>query len=316
MAVEQANRAIDSNGNSRAIVFARHETFHPRFGWLKKGFDRAAADASIFLREDAPVRLGVGKNMVRSLRYWCAAFKLLQDDQPTDFGRQLLGPDGWDPYLEDPASLWLLHWKLLESPNLATAWDFAFNRFRAVDFTVEDLFYQLCEWRDRLAPRISDSSLKKDVSCLLRMYVAQPGKAQVSEESLDCPFTALGLIHAAGDTRHYRFRIGQKPSLPPELVVYAGLQCHGRTDGDSKTGGAKTTGAKTVPIANLLYDVGSPGVVFKLTESAICNAIESVARRWPQVGLSDAAGKLQFSCEDAPLPLAAAILDGYYRAER
>jgi Protein of unknown function (DUF4007) len=121
-------------------VFARHETFHPRFGWLKKGFDKAAQDSSIFLREDAPVLLGVGKNMVRSIRYWCSAFKLLENDSPTDFGTKLLGAGGWDEYLEDPASLWLLHWKLLESPSLATAWDFTFNQFRPTEFTKESLF--------------------------------------------------------------------------------------------------------------------------------------------------------------------------------
>ena len=104
-----------------AIVFARHETFHPRFGWLKKGFARASTDPEVFLRDDATVRLGVGKNMVRSIRYWCAAFKLLESDRPTDFGNQLLGSMGWDSYLEDPASLWLLHWKLLENPCSATA---------------------------------------------------------------------------------------------------------------------------------------------------------------------------------------------------
>ena len=90
-------------------VFARHETFHPRFGWLKKGFDKASQDSGIFLREDAPVLLGVGKNMVRAIRYWCSAFKVLENDSPTDFGTKLLGAGGWDEYLEDPASLWLLH---------------------------------------------------------------------------------------------------------------------------------------------------------------------------------------------------------------
>jgi Protein of unknown function (DUF4007) len=306
MAVEQVNRSTNPNGISKAIVFARHETFHPRFGWLKKGFDRASKDSEVFLRDDAPVLFGVGKNMVRSIRYWCSAFKLLQDDQPTDFGAQLLDQDGWDPYLEDPASLWLLHWKLLELPNAATAWHFMFNGFRSVEFTVEDLFYQLCDYRDQIAPRISDSSLTKDVSCILRMYAAQPTKSQVSEDSLDCPFTGLGLVHTAGDSRHYKFRVGYKPSLTPEIVVYACLHHHVQT--------AST--AKTIPIANLTYDMGSPGLAFKLTESAICDAIESVARRWDQISLSDAAGKLQFSFEDEPLELAADILNRYYQVGR
>lgn len=146
------------------------------------------------------------------------------------------------------------------------------------------------------------------------MYVVQPsGKAQVSEDSLDCPFTELGLIHTAGDSRHYMFRVGQKPSLPPEIVVYACLQHHARTGSP----------AKTIPIANLLYDIGSPGLIFKLTESAICDAIEVVARRRDQIRLSDAAGKLQLSfvAERAaglgePPNLSEAILDKYYRVER
>jgi len=306
MTVEQVSRNIDSDDSPKAIVFARHETFHPRFGWLKKGFDRASADPGVFLQEDAPVRLGVGKNMVRSIRYWCSAFKLLKDDHPTEFGTQLLSQGGWDTYLEDPASLWLLHWKLLEPTNSAAAWDFTFNYFRYVEFTTEDLFYQLCEYRDREAPRISDSSLKKDISCILRMYVVQPTKSQVSEDSLDCPFSELGLIHTAGDSRHYIFRVGQKLNLVPEIVVYACLRYSSRI--------ART--ARTIPVANLLYDIGSPGLVFKLTESAICSAIETVARRWEQVTLSDAAGKLQLSFEDDPLKLAADVLDRYYRLGR
>ncbi len=118
---------IPKHQNQLKPIFARHETFHPRFGWLKKGFDRARNNSRIFLAEDAPVLLGVGKNMVRSIRYWCEAFKLLEDDQPTIFGEALLGDQGWDAYLEDPASLWLLHWKLLETPCLASAWWFTFN---------------------------------------------------------------------------------------------------------------------------------------------------------------------------------------------
>lgn len=143
------------------IVFARHETFHPRFGWLKKGFDAAQQDAEVFLHEDASVRLGVGKNMVQSIRYWCTAFKVLEDttrfkgksDQqnglsgkglyPTEFGKKLLQNGGWDAFLEDPASLWLLHWNLLKPPCYATAWRFAFNLFYQPDFVKEQLLVEL-----------------------------------------------------------------------------------------------------------------------------------------------------------------------------
>lgn len=284
-------------------TFARHETFHPRFGWLKKGFDRAARDPTVFLQDDATVQLGVGKNMVRSLRYWCTAFKLLENDAPTAFGQQLLGSTGWDPYLEDPASLWLLHWKLLELPCAATAWDFVFNRFRSVEFTPEELFNQLCDYRDRAAARVADSSLRKDISCLLRMYGAQPFKAAVSEESLDCPFAELGLIRFAGNVRSYTFRIGPKPTLPAEIVVYTCL----------RYGAQVAPGVQNMPVAKLLYDYGSPGLVFRLTESALYEAIEAVGDA-DSLGITDVAGKLEFFFRGQPLQMAENLLNQYYAA--
>ncbi len=290
----------------QVIAFARHETFHPRFGWLKKGFDRASQHPGIFLEPDAPVRLGVGKNMVRSIRYWCNAFRLLKDDAPTEFGQNLLSSQGWDTYLEDPASLWLLHWEFLQAPCYASAWDFAFNAFHRTEFTFEDLFYDLCDFRDRISPRTANSSIKKDVSCLLRMYARQLTKASASEDSLDCPFVDLGLIHTAGDTRHYTFRIGSKRSLPADVVVYACLHHAKRV---SQT-------ARSIPIASLLYDVGSPGLIFKLTESALSEAIEQVARQCKAIQLSDAAGKLQFSFSEAPDSLAQTLLSNYYGQTR
>lgn len=50
-------------------IFARHETFHPRFGWLKKGYDKAIENSAIFSEESVSTTLGVGKNMVKTIRY-------------------------------------------------------------------------------------------------------------------------------------------------------------------------------------------------------------------------------------------------------
>ncbi|WP_308253209.1 DUF4007 family protein [Geminocystis sp. GBBB08] len=76
----QTNLEFNFLENGVTPTFARHETFHPRWGWLKKGFDVASNDSNIFNSEDAPVRLGVGKNMVRSLRYWCYTFKIIDTE--------------------------------------------------------------------------------------------------------------------------------------------------------------------------------------------------------------------------------------------
>lgn len=296
-------------------VFARHETFHPRFGWLKKGFDLAKQDPDIFLREDAPVRLGVGKNMVNAIRYWCNAFKVLTVTEssknsrsgiPSDFGKKLLDEDGWDPFLEDPASLWLLHWNLLKPTCEAAAWYFVFNVFRGTEFSAEELMAQLQGYRDSLGSRVVDSSLTKDISCILRMYVAQREKTGFVEDSIDCPFTELGIIHTAGESKRYTFRTGGKASLPAEIVVAACLE-YARSS---------SHGEKTIAISRLLYDVGSPGMAFKLSESAICDALEQLCKSQNSIALSDSAGLIQFSFFEEPLKLAGDILDNYYRARR
>ena len=61
-------------------TFARHETFHPRYGWFRKAYAFAAEDSRIFSADDAPVRMGVGKNMVRAIRFWGRAAKLVTVD--------------------------------------------------------------------------------------------------------------------------------------------------------------------------------------------------------------------------------------------
>ncbi|MCF4967144.1 DUF4007 family protein [Nostoc sp. CMAA1605] len=285
-------------------IFARHETFHPRYGWLKKGFDAAQIDSKIFLQEDAPVRLGVGKNMVSAIRYWCNAFKVLENDEPSEFGDRLLGENGWDSFLEDPATLWLLHWNLLKPSCNAAAWYFTFNLFRDNEFSQDDLFNALCTYRDSVAPRIVESSLKKDIFCILRMYVEQATtKAGITEESLDCPFTQLGIIHTAGDSRHFTFRVGAKRNLPAEILVAVCLEYASFVGREQRT----------ISISRLVYDIGSPGMVFKLSESAVCDAIEQVARWSNLIALSDSAGLIQFSFTSEPEALAEDILDKYYK---
>lgn len=303
-------------------VFARHETFHPRFGWIKKGFDAAVKDPEIFLRDDAPVRLGVGKNMARSIRYWCSAFKVLEENSratnsragnsasrglwATDLGSKLLSGDGWDPFLEDPASLWLLHWNLLKPPSLATAWYFTFNWFRQLEFSTEELFLALCDYRENLSTRVADSSLKKDITCILRMYVEQDSFAGPNEDTLDCPFTELGLLYAAGDSKSYLFQVGAKGNLPAEIIVSAALEF-------SSWVGQKQ---RTIALSRLTFDAYSPGLVFKLSESAISEAIEKVASTSDSIMLSDTAGLIQLSYTQDPTVLAEDILDKYYQTQR
>ena len=50
-------------------VFSGHESFSCKQLWLKKGYD-FLVNGNNFNAPDSVVKLGVGKNMVSSIRYW------------------------------------------------------------------------------------------------------------------------------------------------------------------------------------------------------------------------------------------------------
>ena len=111
-------------------TFSGHDSFQCRHLWLKKGFE-FIRDGNSFSNEDAVVKLGVGKNMVSAIRYWLKAFNIIDSkDKPTEFGIKLLdSEEGYDPFLEDEASLWLLHYQLVKT-GLASTYKIIFNEFR------------------------------------------------------------------------------------------------------------------------------------------------------------------------------------------
>ena len=296
-------------------VFARHETFHPRYGWLKKGYDAILEDAEVFSKEDAPTILGVGKNMVKSIRYWGLAFKIFDvatDSSKrqtafatTELGERLLDNKGWDPYLEDPATLWLLHWELMKQPCKATAWWFAFNEFHHISFTQDDLFLALRSFINRkfLKYSIKDSSLKKDISCILRMYIPRSDSEKQKEETINSPFAKLMLFKNYGDSKHFSFNIEKKHNLPAELIVATCLD-HAH---------ATTENVSTISVSRLLHEHNSPGLIFKLSEASLCEAVEQVARNFEEISIAESAGLLQFHYNGNPKEIAYKILDGYYK---
>ena len=87
---------IKSKNNGIDLPFVRsfsgHETFPFRSSWLKKGVDWVNKDPSIFQREDAVVKFGVGKNMVQSIRHWCIATRVVEDLAKSKSGVRVAEP--------------------------------------------------------------------------------------------------------------------------------------------------------------------------------------------------------------------------------
>src|SRR3990172_1924861 len=114
---------------NQKLTFSGHESFHCRTLWLKKGYDFISSDKK-FNAPDAVVDLGVGKNMVSAINYWMKSFGLLKkENKLSDIAVFIFGKNGVDPYLENPATLWLLHYHLVTESH-ASIYSLVFNDFR------------------------------------------------------------------------------------------------------------------------------------------------------------------------------------------
>lgn len=253
--------------------FSGHETFPLRFAWIPKGIQQVTADPTIFNCEDALVRLGVGKNMVQSIRHWCEVLGLIRTRnragawEITDLGKKLFRPRGWDPYLEDIGTLWLLHWCLASKPEGASTWHLAFTRWSPNAFSAEDLV----RWLQTVVPsgsRASPNSLKRDVEVFLRTYVPRRAERSIAEDSFDCPLVELGLINEI-EPGLFRFARAQQSSLPDAVFHYSVIDYWKLFAPDQKT----------LSFETLLHGPSSPGAVFKLTENSLCDRLERLPAR-------------------------------------
>lgn len=256
--------------------FSGHQTFVFRYGWLEKGVRGVEADGGIFAAEDAMVRLGVGKNMVESIRHWCQVTQLVEPDpdvpgrggamRGTAIGLKLFGAKGWDRFMEDDATLWLLHWLLATNPTIGTIWQLFFARFTRPDFSRREMMDYVMSFVMRESLKAKESVVGRDIDCFLRTYAALP-RAKVlatPEETFACPLLELNLIQLSPDGELYRFGIGRKPTLCAAVFAYA-LRDHFER---------ARAGRNSMSIQECLYGEGSPGQVFKLDENSLLEYVE------------------------------------------
>lgn len=204
-----------------AIRLKGHEKFHLREGWIAKGLYGVSANPRVFSGSDGTDQLGVGTNMVKSIKYWMLAMGLIKEGQKngaelTDLGKMILK---YDPFLEDDLSLWLLHSYIAKNNFRSTVWYLFFNKCQAEEFTKEELYTVLRKELISYAETDSspESSLKDDIDVLLNMY-SKDTKNDDPEDKNKCPLASLKLIKKEGDV-YYR----QQPDMRhfrDEIILY------------------------------------------------------------------------------------------------
>ena len=278
-------------------VFSGHESFPCKTLWLKKGYD-FVVQGNKFSDTDAVIKLGVGKNMVASIRYWLRVFGICDGDQPTGLGNYLFDENnGKDKYMEDLATLWLLHFNLVFSQE-ATLYNMFFCGLQRerIKFEREQIiaYVRLKMIEAGKQSAFNENTIRKDVGVLLQNYCL-PRKTQ-SNEDFSSLLIDLDLIRQDLDGRDYYFNVDGKRKVTKEIYLYA-LQKLKEHEGDN-----------TIPL-DIIQD--QVGLVFCMQDHETVEMLKSLSQSYGKyINYNDVAGikQIQFIADlDCNK-----ILDKYY----
>jgi hypothetical protein len=288
------------------LSFSGHESFQCRNLWLKKGYEFASANKT-FTDDLAVVDLGVGKNMVSSIKFWLKAFELLDEDGTVqELAQMILDENGSDPYLEDIGTLWLLHYHLVTSnqgKEKETIYSLFFNNFRKkrVEFSKEHLMHFLISECNHRNESHSENTIDTDIGVLLKNYVRP--KSEKNSKSIEDDFSSLlfelDLIKPIADRQDwFECKNEYRSTLPTEIVFYSILSNPDLIE------------SKSISFNHILNDENSAGLVFALNADSLLEHIKTITQRFDGVTYTEDAGirEIQFNEEYKPLE----VLEEYY----
>jgi len=293
------------------LQFSGHDSFICKHFWLKKGYDFIKKGERGFNDEMAVVDLGVGKNMVTAISYWLKAYGITDNSNNiTDLGEFLFNEStGVDPYLEDIASTWLLHYSLIKS-NKASIYDLFFNQFRRdrTHFTRDQFLNFLVKKVESVGQaKVNANTIGSDISVFIRNYqkTAYKNKKVDIEDELSNLFVDLQFMdsyqseNAEGkQVEWYTVEGDTRTDLPPAIVLFSIL------DNEDY--------ASSVSFTELLSGINSPGAIYALNEDGLFSKIESIQEMNPDIIYTESAGirELQFKSK----PNKWKVLNEYYKS--
>jgi hypothetical protein len=262
--------------------FSGHETFACRFAWLPKAVRLIARDPKALADDECAIlELGLGKNMVRALRFWLETFEVASAKAGAwsllPFGEVVFGDGGLDPYIERVETQWLLHWRLSTAvENPLFAWRHILYRRMRPDFTRSELLAEMRTERERLGYEHSDVTLLQHIDVFIHSYVGSLNLAS-PEDALDGPLVDLGLLRRLGRRRGADriepvFTLTRIPigAIGGRVVDYA----------ITSYWTARRAGESVVTFRDLAHGEGSPGATFRMETDDLRDHLERSPALW------------------------------------
>lgn len=212
------------------MVINKHGSFYLRSGWGTKIIQAVEANNMIFSpanEQEAVDRIGLGRVMIKALRYWADASGLTTEEKVqggiaerrTDLFDLL---EANDRYFQKPGSLLLLHRNIALNEENATAWYWAFNEFDKQAFTKEEFVEGLHYFLAVNEMSIKKAAVDKEFNCFKNTYLAEKKfdiKTVMDEDTYPF-FGSLHLLRVNEDKKFEKAYL-TKAEMPLHILIYA-----------------------------------------------------------------------------------------------
>lgn len=277
------NEIRDSIDNFKPTIH-KHESFYLRRGWLHKGMRNVKKDASLFTRSvgnenKACDLLGIGTNMVKSMRYWLNATGMIFEDGKRQQYISSIGEiiNEYDPYFEERGTNYIVHYLLASNKVEATAWWWFFNEYKGsiIDKPqfIEE-FAEFCFVHGNDKRVVSQRVLESEFNTLMSTYYSDYNDLENldPEETKICPLVELRLVSSIKGMRKQEREKEFKKTMPDKddihpWIVYAVIAKK-----------QEELNMDEIHISELLSGENNIGKIFNLDRSTIFYIIEKIER--------------------------------------
>lgn len=200
---------------NKQLKLNRHESFIIREGWIEKALNEINGGDRVFYKNEGIKNLGIGSNMVKSLKYWMTSAGIIQKQNSllTNFGDKLYNKDS---LLEDIFSWCLIYYNLVTDFDDCPILNVIFNKCPKI-FDKDICFAISKEEFSKKNLKFNEDFLNDDFSVAIRTLYSAITDIN-PENNYYCPISNIGLIKKI-DNDHFEKIIPEKSCLN-FLVVY------------------------------------------------------------------------------------------------
>lgn len=212
------------------MVINKHGSFYLRSGWGTKIIQAVESDDMIFSpanEQKAVDEIGLGRVMIKALRYWADASGLTTEEKVQGGISErrtalfdLIAAN--DRYFQKPGSLLLLHRNIALNDEKATAWYWAFNEFDKHSFTKDEFVDGLHYFLAVNGMSIKKAAVDKEFNCFKNTYLADKKfdiKSVMDEDTYPF-FGSLHLLRINEDKKFEKTHL-TKADMPLHILIYA-----------------------------------------------------------------------------------------------